>query len=152
MFQHGSLFHRYWRRGAESAQGFLSIVDIVQCQWNVLVIFLDVLVELQNTVEYGRIGAVRTGVHFYYRLLGSYSQGGVKTQASPITVSLTDMFLQGSLCQEPHEALGAEEGIALLGHRTGKAMGAADVFLEGVEVTQYLRAEITLKEGIRQAG
>lgn len=41
-------------------------------------ILLDVLVKLQNTVEYGGIGAVRTGIHLYYRLLGSYSQGGVK--------------------------------------------------------------------------
>ncbi|ONI45650.1 hypothetical protein AN641_00455 [Candidatus Epulonipiscioides gigas] len=146
------MFHRYWRRGAQSAQGFLSIVDVVQCQRNVLVVLLDVLVELQNTVEYGGIGAVRTGVHLYYRLLRSYSQGGVKAQTSPITVSLTNMLLQGSLCQESHEALGAEESIALLGHRTGEAMGAADVFLEGIEVTQYLGAEVTLKKGIRQAG
>lgn len=48
--------------------------------------------------------------------------------------------------------MGTEEGIALLGHRAWKAMGAADVFLKGVEITHDLRAKVTLKEGIRQAG
>lgn len=58
------------------------------------------------------------------------------------------MLLQGGLCQKTHEALGAEEGVTLLGHRAGKPMGAADVFLQGVEVAQYLGAEVALKEGI----
>lgn len=31
-------------------------------------------------------------------------------------------------------------------------MGAADVFLQGVEVAQNLGAEVTLKEGVGQAG